>query len=219
MSIQEKYWAREDVVGHATKTIAPFRETRELTTGAKELSLCTMDKEPQAPEDQGVVVPRRRRNREAAAAAGAGLFVTVGLVMAAVAIVAVVLLTMKDKTIYSKPVDVLLAEKGKFVNRPVRVEGNLVHGSLVHHDKPCEYDFTIEKNGQALPIKYAQCVVPDTFRDVKGMDVGVTVEGELHADNTFEATSVLAKCPSKYEMKQRAAQGEKMPTGDVAPTY
>jgi cytochrome c-type biogenesis protein CcmE len=43
------------------------------------------------------------------------------------------------------------------------------------------------------------------------MDVGVTVEGEILADNSFEATSVLAKCPSKYEMKDRAARGEQMP--------
>jgi len=26
---------------------------------------------------------------------------------------------------------------------------------------------------------------------------------------------VLAKCPSKYEMKNRAAQGEKMPHGNI----
>jgi cytochrome c-type biogenesis protein CcmE len=45
------------------------------------------------------------------------------------------------------------------------------------------------------------------------MDVGVTVEGELHADNSFEATSVLAKCPSKYEMSDRKANGEAMPHG------
>jgi cytochrome c-type biogenesis protein CcmE len=118
---------------------------------------------------------------------------------------------MKDKAIYSKPVDALILEKGKFLGRPVRVEGNLVHGSLVHHEKPCEYDFTIEKNGTQMPVKFSQCVVPDTFRDVPGMDVGVTVEGELHADNTFEATTVLAKCPSKYEMKNRQANGEKAP--------
>jgi cytochrome c-type biogenesis protein CcmE len=45
------------------------------------------------------------------------------------------------------------------------------------------------------------------------MDVGVTVEGELQADNSFEATSVLAKCPSKYEMKDRKASGEAVPHG------
>ncbi len=132
------------------------------------------------------------------------------LVMAAVGIASVVVLTMKDKAVYSKPVDALIQEKGKFVGRPVRVEGNLVHGSLVHHDKPCEYDFTIEKNGTEMPVKFQQCVVPDTFRDIPNMDVGVTVQGQLLADNSFEATEVLAKCPSKYEMKNRQAQGEKM---------
>jgi cytochrome c-type biogenesis protein CcmE len=169
-------------------------------------------------DDSGVEVPARRRGRDAPKkAASAGVLMAVGLVMAASAIVAVVLFTMKDNAIYSKPVDALLQEKKKFVGRPVRVEGNLVHGSLVHHDKPCEYDFTIEKNGQDLPVRFAQCVVPDTFRDVPGMDVGVTVEGELHVDNTFEATSVLAKCPSKYEMKDRAARGEHMPHETVTP--
>ena len=168
-------------------------------------------------EHSPVVVPaRRRRNRENAEnASGKSVLLAVGLVMVVVAIVSVVLFTMKDKAIYSKPVDALLADKAKFVNRPVRVEGNLVHGSLIHHEKPCEYDFTIEKNGSAMPVKFAQCVVPDTFRDVPGMDVGVTVEGELQADNSFQATTVLAKCPSKYEMKNRASQGEKMPHGNI----
>ncbi len=167
--------------------------------------------EEHSPEE-GVEVPRRRRNQNAAGApAGRSVLLAVGLVMVAVGIVSVVLFTMKDKAIYSKPVDALILEKGKFLGRPVRVEGNLVHGSLVHHEKPCEYDFTIEKNGTQMPVKYAQCVVPDTFRDVPGMDVGVTVEGELQADNTFEATTVLAKCPSKYEMKNRQANGEKAP--------
>ena len=164
----------------------------------------------QRPEEQGVSVPTRRRNREATKARSGGVMLAVVLVMAATGIASVVVLTMKDKAVYSKPVDSLLQEKAKFLGRPVRVEGNLVHGSLVHHDKPCEYDFTIEKNGSEMPVKFQQCVVPDTFRDIPNMDVGVTVEGQLLADNSFEATSVLAKCPSKYEMKNRQAQGEKM---------
>jgi cytochrome c-type biogenesis protein CcmE len=172
-------------------------------------------------DESGVEVPtRRRRGRDPkVATASMGVVLAVGLVMAASAIVAVVLFTMKDKAIYSRSVDVLLQEKDKFADRgrSVRVEGNLVHGSLVHREKPCEYDFTITKNGTDLPVRFAQCVVPDTFRDVPGMDVGVTVEGELHKDDTFEATMVLAKCPSKYEMKNRAAQGEHMPHDTVTP--
>ena len=166
-------------------------------------------------EESGVEVPKRRVRPQPA---GSSVLLAVGLVMAASAVVAIVLFTMKDKAIYSKPVDMLIQERAKFVGRPVRVEGNLVHGSLIHHDKPCEYDFTITKNDVELPVRYAQCVVPDTFRDIQGMDVGVTVEGELHADNTFEATSVLAKCPSKYEMQEKQKNGEQMPHGPLAST-
>lgn len=137
----------------------------------------------------------------------------IGLVTAAAAIAGLVLTMMKDSAVYSKPVDELVRDKGKFVNRPVRAEGNLVHGSLVKREQPCEYRFTISKNGTDVPVRFAQCVVPDTFRDVPGMDVGVTVEGALLADNSFEATTVLAKCPSKYEMKDRKDKGETMPHG------
>ncbi len=151
---------------------------------------------------RGRTPPRSARN---------GLLIVVPLVMAAAAIAGLVLTGMKDNAIYSKPVDELVAQKARFKGRPVRAEGNLVHGTLVKRETPCEYRFTISKNDVAVPVRFAQCIVPDTFRDVAGMDVGVTVEGELLADNSFEATSVLAKCPSKYEMKDRAARGERMP--------
>ena len=145
-----------------------------------------------------------------------GLVIVVPLVMLAAAIAGVVLTGLKDNAIYSKPVDELVAQKAKFAGRPVRAEGNLVHGTLTKRETPCEYRFSIEKSGVTVPVRFAQCIVPDTFRDVQGMDVGVTVEGELLADSTFEATSVLAKCPSKYEMKDRANKGESMPHGASA---
>ena len=163
----------------------------------------------------------RRRDRdleEDPEASRKRLLLLVPLVMAAAAIVALVRVGMQDKGTYSKDVDVLIAEKAKFMGKPVRVEGSLVHGSLVKRESPCEYRFTIEKNGVEVPVRYAKCIVPDTFRDVPGVDVGVTVEGELRPDNSLEANAVLAKCPSKYEMKQKAAQGEKMPhAGPAAP--
>jgi cytochrome c-type biogenesis protein CcmE len=139
-----------------------------------------------------------------------------GLAMVAAAIAGLVLTGMQNNAIYSKPVDQLLAEKSKFAGRPVRAEGNLIHGSLLKREQPCEYRFSIAKNGVELPVRFAQCVVPDTFRDVPDIDVGVTVEGELQADGSFEATSVLAKCPSKYEMKERKGRGEQMPHGPLA---
>lgn len=176
--------------------------------------------QPDLPALAADTTPSRRRqhgddNGEPERKRWMGAAIAIGLAMGAAGISALVLLGMQDKAIYSKPVDELLAQKTKFVGRPVRAEGTLVHSTLVKRDSPCEYRFSIAKNGVELPVRFAQCVVPDTFRDVPDMDVGVTVEGELQANDTFEATSVLAKCPSKYEMKDRAARGERMPHDEV----
>jgi cytochrome c-type biogenesis protein CcmE len=188
----------------------PQRDTPDGTSAAP----------PQRGRDLGVaVLPVRSRRRQEARdpqATRRGLMIVVPLVMAGAAIAGLVLAGMKDNAIYSKPVDELVAQKAKFTGRPVRAEGNLVHGTLTKRETPCEYRFTIEKNNVEVPVRFAQCIVPDTFRDVPGMDVGVTVEGEILADNSFEATSVLAKCPSKYEMKDRANKGEAMPHGVTA---
>jgi cytochrome c-type biogenesis protein CcmE len=175
----------------------------------------------QEPNDTPLPRPRRRRDTDEEEASGrsrwAGPAVAVALAMGVAAIAATIVLNgMQDKAIYSKGVDELLVQKSKFMGRPVRAEGVLVHGSLVRRDQPCEYRFTIQKNGTELPVRYAQCVVPDTFRDVADLDVGVTVEGELEADDTFEASLVLAKCPSKYEMQERKKNGEQMPHGPLA---
>ncbi len=174
---------------------------------------------PEAPVPNGATGTSRRRHEgvdDPAARRWLGPVIAVALTMTAASIAVLVLTGMQSNAIYSKPVDQLLGERAKFIGRPVRAEGILVHGSLEKRDQPCEYRFTIAKNGAELPVRFAQCVVPDTFRDVAGVDVGVTVEGELTADNRFEATSVLAKCPSKYEMQERKQRGEEMPHGPLA---
>jgi cytochrome c-type biogenesis protein CcmE len=146
-----------------------------------------------------------------------GILLVVPLVMVGAGIAYYVLEGMKENAIYEKGVDELVAQKAKFAGRQVRADGNLVHGSLTKRDSPCEYRFTIEKNGTEVPVRYASCVVPDTFRDIPDMPVGVTVEGELLSDNSFTATLVLAKCPSKYEMKEKAGRGEKAPHAAIEP--
>jgi cytochrome c-type biogenesis protein CcmE len=126
-------------------------------------------------------------------------------------IVALVMTSFKDAAVYSKSVDQAMSEGRSLGNRQLRVEGNLVHGSLQHREQPCEYRFTIKGKETEMPVTFAKCVIPDTFRDVPGMDIGVTVEGKMNQAGQFEASQVLAKCPSKYEMKQKQAQGEQMP--------
>jgi cytochrome c-type biogenesis protein CcmE len=176
----------------------------------------------EVPSNPGVEVPGRRRGRKGPEEEDGNrrrnLVLTILLVMVGAGAASFVLMGMKDQAIYSKPVDELVANKSRFAGREVMAEGNLVHGSLTKRDQPCEYRFTIQAKGTEVPVRFPQCVVPDTFRDVPGMDVGVTVKGELLADNTFLANQVLAKCPSKYEMKDRAQKGEKMPHAEIEPT-
>jgi cytochrome c-type biogenesis protein CcmE len=155
----------------------------------------------QSPQEGGTT-PRRKGNVGLLAV----LLVMVG------GIVALVMTSFNDAAVYAKTVDQARAEAASLTGRNLRVEGNLVHGTLERRDQPCEYRFVIKGKEAELPVRYAKCVVPDTFRDVPGMDVGVTVEGKIAAGgSSFEAAQVMAKCPSKYEMKEKKERGEQMP--------
>jgi cytochrome c-type biogenesis protein CcmE len=141
----------------------------------------------------------------------------IGLLVAGGAILTLVFTNFKDAAVYSKGVDALLKEQDKYKGRNIKVEGMLVKGTLVRRDQPCEYRFKIQKEAAVLPVRYASCVVPDTFRDMPGMDVAVTAEGKLADNGSFEASHIMAKCPSKYEMQERAKKGEAAPHAGTVP--
>jgi cytochrome c-type biogenesis protein CcmE len=142
----------------------------------------------------------------------------IGLVVMGGAILFVVLSGFKQAAVYSKGVDELLRDKGRFESRTVRVLGTLVSGTLARRSDPCEYRFKMHKNDAVLTVLYPQCVVPDTFRDVPGVNVEVTAEGQLGADGTFHASQIMAKCPSKYEMRGKSDKGQSMPHGLTSQT-
>jgi cytochrome c-type biogenesis protein CcmE len=124
------------------------------------------------------------------------------LVVVAGGIAALVLTSFKNATVYSKGIDQVLSEKQKWVGKKVRVEGLLVQGTLKFQEKPCEYQFDATRAGQTMHVRYKSCIKPDTLRDDMP-EVGVTAEGTLQQNGDFEASNVLAKCPSKYEMKDK----------------
>jgi cytochrome c-type biogenesis protein CcmE len=141
--------------------------------------------------------------------------VLIALLLFAGGIVVLVLTSFKGAAVYSKTVDEVVRDKAALAGRRVRVDGTLVQGSLVRRDKPCEYRFRIQRGGSDLGVHYAQCVVPDTFRDVPGVDIAVTVEGTLAVSGDLQATEIMAKCPSKYDPKKRLVPGG--PTYDGVP--
>lgn len=125
-------------------------------------------------------------------------------------VVTLFLVGFKEAAVYATPIDTLVAAngKGELVGRKVRVEGELVPGTLEKRDQPCEYRFNVHGKDpkQILPVRYAQCVIPDTFRDVPQGGVQVTVEGALSKEGGFEASLVMAKCASKYDPKTHSME-------------
>jgi cytochrome c-type biogenesis protein CcmE len=139
----------------------------------------------------------------------------IALLVMAGTLLALVLTSFDGAAIYSKGVDELVRGGSAVKDRTIRVQGILVKGTLVRRDQPCEYRFHMKKNGADIEVRYPQCVVPDTFRDVPNMDVEVTATGKISEAGYFQASQIMAKCPSKYEMKQLAEGGEKAPHGQI----
>ena len=93
---------------------------------------------------------------------------------------------------YMSVSEFLVAEEQ--THRGLRVNGKVVHGSIERHDTGEDLVFQMTEGGAQLAVNY-HGIIPDTFVD--GADV--VVEGTLQTNGTFDAHTLLAKCPSKYE--------------------
>ena len=158
------------------------------SSGAEDETSMAVPKAAESAPERGAV-KRRKTNT--------GLLVMLLLMVGG--IVSLFVFGFKEASIYSLPVADFVANKADHAGRRVRIEGELVPGTLARRDKPCEYRFRLRGGDKELEIRYPQCVVPDTFRDVPQGGVEVTAEGELKDAGYFEATMILAKCSSKYD--------------------
>jgi cytochrome c-type biogenesis protein CcmE len=120
---------------------------------------------------------------------GAGLVtLTVGFLMAE---------GIKDTGVYFlRPAELAerIAADSSMYDVGIRVGGNVVPGSIQRNVATQTLTFEITDGEVAFPVTY-QGLAPDTFTD----DVEVVVEGRLSPEGTIHATSVLAKCGSRYE--------------------
>lgn len=108
--------------------------------------------------------------------------------------------------VYYYTVSEFLEKSEDLSGRGTRVSGHVSPGTIVSDTTQAKVEFTVfeRKNGSTLPVVY-QGIIPDTFKD----NAEVVVEGMYHSEgNLFEATVLLAKCPSKYE-----ALGDEHPDG------
>jgi cytochrome c-type biogenesis protein CcmE len=81
-----------------------------------------------------------------------------------------------------------------FYGTGVKVGARVVPGSIVRAPGGRSMNFEVTDGAKSFPVNY-RGIAPDTFTD--GVDV--VVEGRMDRDGTFAATTVLAKCASRYE--------------------
>ena len=79
-------------------------------------------------------------------------------------------------------------------NVGVKMGARVVHGSIERDVAAQTITFQVTDGETTYPVIY-RGLAPDTFTD----DVDVVVEGRLMPDGTFRATTLLAKCGSRYE--------------------
>jgi cytochrome c-type biogenesis protein CcmE len=123
----------------------------------------------------------------------------IGIVLVAAALGYLVYAGTKDNLVYYYEVDEVQAAAAKTGGK-VRISGDVVEGSIVRNEQSRAIHFSIRgtaaEGGSAatIPVVYAG-TVPDIFRE----GIQVVVEGRIGEDGTFEAETLLAKCPSKYQ--------------------
>jgi len=129
-----------------------------------------------------------------------GVQIALAVATALGGLVAVLLLGAPDDGTFSyyKDVDSFLTAQPTPGARGQRVHGFVVAGSIAKDLGAGHVDFRIadRESARELAVRYHGIDVPDLFRD----GAEVVVEGRSTASG-FDAQRVLAKCPSKYEVK------------------
>ncbi len=125
-------------------------------------------------------------------------FVIGGLVILG-AIAFVTFSSFQSNAIYYLSLKELNAQRATLVDQPVRVNAPLDKSSIQFDDKTLLLQFNLKDGDLVLPVVY-KGVKPDTFEQGES----VVAEGHLGKDGVFQASTLLVKCPSKYESQPGA---------------
>jgi cytochrome c-type biogenesis protein CcmE len=117
----------------------------------------------------------------------------VAIVVIALAVSYLVYGGVKDTMVYYLTVEELHNRVPSVYDEKVRVSGTVVPGTIKQgHDGLLEFQIT--DGAGTIDVAYSG-IVPDIFKD----DVEAVVEGVYTPANVFQADTLLAKCPTKYE--------------------
>lgn len=108
-------------------------------------------------------------------------------------------LSFRGSMVYYLSVSEFLTHPPSDLESHFRVNGKVTPGSIARQAGVLGARFQMTDGKGTLPVIYRK-ELPDTFVD----SAEVVVEGRMK-DGVFEANTLLAKCPSKYESQQKAS--------------
>jgi cytochrome c-type biogenesis protein CcmE len=115
-------------------------------------------------------------------------------------------LSSRGNLVYYLTVGEFLGKQGKSdLGENFRINGNVAPGSIQRTPGALGARFVMTDGSRTLPVAYAK-EVPDTFAERSE----VVVEGSLGPDGVFVAHTLLAKCPSKYEARNRSEVAKRL---------
>ncbi|MGA7672431.1 MAG: cytochrome c maturation protein CcmE [Nitrolancea sp.] len=94
---------------------------------------------------------------------------------------------------YFVTVSELNAQSATMDGQRVQVGGNVKAGSIDKGSPGDPINFVVTDGTHSIPVVYSG-VLPDIFAD----NAQVVVEGTYHANGSFQADSLLTKCPSRF---------------------
>jgi len=151
------------------------------------------------PRDDGSPVAGRRRTRR---------WWSVGLLVAVIAVLGVVLYQgLGNATTYFYNVDQAVAKRGELGTKRVRVQGNVVEGSVVRSSGGV--DFELRYGGVTVPVQHSG-EPPELF----GPKIPVVLEGAFTSASgkpTFRSDRILIRHDNNYDERHedRVTQAER----------
>ncbi len=104
---------------------------------------------------------------------------------------------INESMVYYYTIAEATTKTSELSDKGIRIGGFVSPGTIHRVGGQSRVEFVIfeKSSDRTLPVTY-QGIIPDTFKE----NAEVVVEGFYHPQKTvFRATTLLAKCPSKYE--------------------
>lgn len=106
-----------------------------------------------------------------------------------------------DNLVYFLTPSELLAKGDSATNKPVRLGGMVVPGTVKWDAKNIDLRFTMTDNKQTIVV-HSQKAPPQMFREGQG----VVVEGRMNRSGVFESTSLMVKHSNEYKAPEDHAE-------------